>query len=112
LGHVPNAIGQIEWFASPVDLARAMDDLRRLGSREALAILAINPVMDAASAAGWDFVGYKGGSEAGVMSMTWLLRDKTGGWYAATGSWNDPAAALDEDRFLQLMLRLAKLAGE
>lgn len=112
LGHVPNAIGQIEWFASPADLARAMDDLRRLANPEALAILAINPAMDAASAAGWGFVGYKGGSEAGVMSMTWLLRDKAGAWYAATGSWNDPAAALDEDRFLQLMLRLAKLAGK
>jgi len=112
LGHVPNAIGQIEWFASPADLARAMDDLRRLGSREALDILAINPAMDVVTARTWDYVGYKGGSEAGVMSMTWLLRDKAGAWYTVSGSWNDPAAAIDEDRFAMLMLRLAKLAGK
>lgn len=110
-GHGPVAIEEVEWFASPADLAGVMDDLRRLDSKEASAILAINPAMDEASARGWSYVGYKGGSEDGVISMTWLLRDKAGAWFAVTGSWNDPAQAVEDGKFAQLMLRLAKLAG-
>ncbi|MEE4450343.1 serine hydrolase [Novosphingobium resinovorum] len=110
-GHGPVAIGEIEWFASPADLAGVMDDLRRLGSPEALDILAINPAMDDASARLWSYLGYKGGSEDGVMSMTWLLRDKAGRWSVVTGSWNDPNAPLDTERFETLMLRLAKVSA-
>ena len=55
------------------------------------------------------YVGYKGGSEAGVMNMTYLLRTRDGRAYAVTGSWNDPAAALMEGRFSSLMARLVQL---
>ncbi|MFT4055548.1 MAG: serine hydrolase [Novosphingobium sp.] len=110
-GHGPVAIDRIEWFASPADLAGVMDDLRRLDSREAFDILAINPAMDDATARARAYVGYKGGSEDGVISMTWLLQGKSGAWSAVTGSWNDPKAPVDNKRFEVLMLRLAKLAG-
>lgn len=111
-GHGPVAIEQVEWFASPTDLAGIMDDLRRLGSKEALDILAINPAMDEVTARAWSYVGYKGGSEDGVISMTWLLRDKAGAWSVASGSWNDPERPIEAGRFELLMLRLAKFAGE
>lgn len=111
-GHGPVAIDTVEWFASPADLAGVMDDLRRLDSSEALAILAINPAMDATTAGNWRQVGYKGGSEDGVISMTWLLQNKDGAWFAVTGSWNDIKASVDASRFEMLMQRLAKLAGE
>jgi len=110
-GHGPAAIEQVEWFASPADLTRIMDDLRRLGSKEAFDILAINPAMDVVTVKDWAYVGYKGGSEDGVISMTWLLRGKTGAWSVISGSWNDPKAVVEDDRFQMLMLRLAKLAG-
>lgn len=109
-GHGPVAIDTIEWFASPADLASAMNDLGGLASPDALAILAMNPAMDEPTARRWAYVGYKGGSEDGVMSMTWLLRTHTGTWFAVSGSWNNPAAALDEPRFAALMRRLAKVA--
>lgn len=109
-GHGPVAIDMVEWFASPADLAGVMDDLRRLDSAEAFAILAINPAMDEATARGWQRVGYKGGSEDGVISMTWLLQDKDGAWSAVTGSWNDAGAPMDTSRFEMLMQRLVKLA--
>lgn len=110
-GHGPVAIDRIEWFASPTDLAGVMDDLRRLDSREVFDILAINPAMDDSTARARGYVGYKGGSEDGVISMTWLLRDKAGSWSVVTGSWNDPTAPVDGKRFELLMLRLAKVAG-
>lgn len=111
-GHGPVAIEQVEWFASPADLAGLMDDLRRLGSKDALDILAINPALDEVTARSWTYVGYKGGSEDGVMSMTWLLRDRTGTWSVATGSWNNPKAVIDASRFELLMLRVVKAAAQ
>ncbi|WP_232492209.1 serine hydrolase [Novosphingobium kaempferiae] len=110
-GHGPVAIDSVEWFASSADLAGVMDDLRRFDSREALDILAVNPAMDGATGRAWSYVGYKGGSEDGVISMTWLLRGRDGAWKVVTGSWNDARAPVDNQRLEMLMRRLAKVAG-
>ncbi len=110
-GHAePRAIDTVEWIASPTDIARAFDMLRRQNDRTALAILGVAPHMAEASRAAWDFTGYKGGSEVGVIALNWLLRDKQGQWYAVTGSWNDPAAAVDTGVFELLMARAVGLA--
>ncbi len=109
----PLGIDTIEWFASPADLARTMDWLRRNTeggpAAEARAILAKNSGIGPTPA--WSYVGYKGGSEPGVMNMTFLLQAKNGGWYALAGSWNNPAAAIDEARFASLMRRAVELAA-
>jgi beta-lactamase class A len=104
----PVRIDTLEWFASPADLARTVDWLRRNASDTARAILAVNPG-NSALRDRFAYVGYKGGSEPGVLNVTWLLRGRDGAWYAASGSWNNPAAALDEGRFLGLMARAAGL---
>lgn len=109
-GQGPVAIDEVEWFASPADLAGVMNDLRRLDSKEVFDILAIHPAMDGMTARDWAYVGYKGGSEEGVISMTWLLRNKAGAWSVVSGSWNDAKQPLDEGKFNLLMVRLAKLA--
>ncbi len=110
----PNRLG-IEWYASPADLARLMDWLRRNTetgpAAEARRILGINPGIPADAAAHWAYVGYKGGSEPGVLDMTLLLRAKSGGWYALSGTWNNPDAALAEGRLIGLMSRAATLAA-
>ncbi|MDB5706830.1 MAG: hypothetical protein JWN66_3946 [Sphingomonas bacterium] len=110
----PIAIDTLEWFASPQDLARVMDWLRRHTetgpTAEARTILAKNPGIDPAAATAWSYVGFKGGSEPGVINMTFLLQAKHGGWYALTGSWNNNAAAVDEGRFAALMRRAVELA--
>jgi beta-lactamase class A len=111
----PNRIG-IEWYASPADLARVMDWLRihtESGpAAEARDILSINRGIPADVAAKWAYVGYKGGSEPGVLDMTLLLQAKNGGWYAMSGAWNNADAALAEGRFIGLMARAAALAAE
>jgi len=107
-GGAPVRIDTLEWFASPMDLVRTMDWLRRNGSETTRAILAVNPG-NPALREGFAYVGYKGGSEPGVLNFTWLLRDRAGAWFVATGSWNNPAAAVDEARFLGLMTRAAGL---
>lgn len=110
----PVLIEQLEWFLSPADLVRVMDWLRRNTEgpkgADARAVLSKNPGIGPA-AGKWQWVGYKGGSEPGVMNMTLLLQAKTGDWYALTGSWNDPAQAVNEGRFAALISRAAELAA-
>jgi hypothetical protein len=109
IGGTPAQIGTIEWFASAGDLVRTMDWLRRNGSDETRAILAINPGLSRTLAAEFGYFGYKGGSEPGVINMTFLIRNRAGIWYAVSGSWNNPAAAVDESRFALLMTRAVQL---
>lgn len=99
----------VEWYASASDLVRTMDWLRRNGDETALAILAINSAMPPAGRANFAYLGYKGGSEPGVLSMTWLVRTRAGRWHVVTGSWNNPAAPIDEARFVTLMQRAVQL---
>lgn len=99
----------VEWYASAADMARTMDWLRREGDDTARAILAINAGIGPAQRAEFDYVGYKGGSEPGVLNLSWLVRSRAGAWHVVTGSWNNPAAPLDEARFIGLMARAVQL---
>ncbi|WP_162806383.1 serine hydrolase [Sphingosinicella terrae] len=107
-GTAPNRI-EVEWFASAADLVRTMDWLRRNGDETTLAILAISSGLPPPLAAELAYVGYKGGSEPGVLNLTWLVRNRSGQWHVVTGSWNDPASALAEGRFAELMRRAVQL---
>lgn len=97
----------IEWYATPADMVRIMDWLRRntesVTGLQARTILSLNPGLPAPVAARWRYAGFKGGSEPGVVSGTYLLQAKDGGWYVVSASWNDPAAAVDTGRFLGLV---------
>jgi hypothetical protein len=102
----PVAIDAIEWFASAGDLCRAMTWIKSntesttsaLGRR----LLTVNRGLTWTDAL-WDFVGYKGGSEPGVLSLTWLLKRKDGAWYVLSAGWNDRKSTLDEQRFFELL---------
>jgi beta-lactamase class A len=104
----PLHIDSVEWFASAGDMVRVMDWFRRQTDDTALAILAINPGVSQLRGE-LAYLGYKGGSEPGVLNLTWLVRNRAGAWHAVTGSWNDPAAPLDDQRFIALMARAVQL---
>lgn len=108
-GGRPAEIAAIEWFASPADLVRTLDWLRRSGDRTALELLAINSGLGRALAKSFDYFGFKGGSEPGVLNLSLLLKTRSGRWVAISATWNDEAAALDEPRFVALMSRLVTL---
>ena len=112
----PVRIDRLEWFFSPSDVARMLDWIRRNSDSGPAAdvrkILAINPALPPAAAGAWAYAGYKGGSEPGVMAMSWLLQAKDGRWYAVSGSWNDAANAVDQARFASLMQRAVELAAK
>ncbi|MGH6632351.1 MAG: serine hydrolase, partial [Sphingopyxis sp.] len=109
----PRFIGSLEWFASPNDIARLMVDLRARQSKTLLAAMAINNGVGPVAAADWKYLGYKGGSENGVLSMSLLGQRKTDGkWFVVTASWNNPDANVDSGPLVGLVTRLLALAGK
>jgi len=109
----PLLIDKLEWFASPSDLVRLMDWLRvhTVANANARAILGRNPGISAELAHRWHYVGYKGGSEPGVINMTLLLQGNSDTWYVLAGTWNNPAAAVDDARFISLVGRATELTS-
>jgi hypothetical protein len=106
---------KLEWFASPADLARTMGwfaaHADTAAGAEALRILAINPGPAHAVRERFDYVGFKGGSEPGVISETVLVRDRALRWKVVSATWNDPSAAIDEVRFNALMARALEIVA-
>jgi beta-lactamase class A len=106
----PLYIDQIEWFASPNDMARTMDWFRITGGETARSILAVSKgFLGEEEAARFAYVGYKGGSETGVLSAHFLLKTKSGAWYSVTTMWNDSAKAVAFDTYKALVLRAIQL---
>ncbi len=104
----PRAL-DIEWFASPADLARLFAFMRRTGDTQAFDILAINAQASAAMKAQWRYAGFKGGSEPGVINLTWLLTDEAGRDWMMSLGWNDEASVVDEGKALALARRIMLL---
>jgi hypothetical protein len=100
----PSAFGleKIEWPATPADLCRVMDYLRVKDDRRALELLAMNQGPVPAGAA-FFYAGYRGASEPGVLSMTWLLKAENSGWYCLSASWNNNVEKLEEGSFFAIM---------
>lgn len=88
----------VEWFASPRDIARIY---ARLAQDPVVRdILSINLGMPRTHFEDWDYAGYKGGSEPGVLNFSWLLRDDDGNDWVLTMSWNNPEETVSEVRLL------------
>ncbi|NYT42929.1 serine hydrolase [Sphingomonas sp. R-74633] len=110
---IPKLIDTFEWFESPSDLVRVMDWLRRNtegpAGADARAVLSKNPGLPPEAKARWQWVGFKGGSEPGVINLTYLLEAKNGDWYVVTASWNDPAKEIEQGHFAALIAKAAEL---
>ncbi|HAT72395.1 MAG TPA: serine hydrolase [Elusimicrobia bacterium] len=98
----PFGLDKIEWPASPADLCRVMKYFSDKDDKAALDILAMNPGLHMPEG-GFLYAGYKGGSQPGVFSTTWLLKNKKGEWFCLSAAWNDEKDALEEGKFLEIM---------
>ena len=106
--HGPKAL-DIEWFASAADIAKLFAHMRKTADPEAFAIMAINPSATDAIKANWRYIGFKGGSEPGVLNLTWLLTDKAGQDWVLTLGWNNPEAVVDEGKLEAIAQRILLL---
>ncbi|WP_301749490.1 serine hydrolase [uncultured Erythrobacter sp.] len=104
----PKAL-DIEWFASPTDIAKLFAYMRRNADPKVFEIMAISPSATAAIKANWRYIGFKGGSEPGVINLTWLLTDKAGRDWVLTLGWNNSAAVVDEGKLEGIAQRILLL---
>jgi Beta-lactamase enzyme family len=108
----PAYVDKIEWFASAADMCRVMNWLRQQteGDKTARQILAINPGSGLSIPRDkWQYVGFKGGSEPGVLNMTYLLQSTKGEWYALSVGWNNQQAPLQNEKLFALLQQILKI---
>ncbi|WP_420605625.1 serine hydrolase [Novosphingopyxis sp.] len=110
LAGAPRFVEQIEWPAAPHDVVALLDHLRVVDAPLARQIMAVNPGLGAADSGRWDYLGFKGGSEPGVMHFAWLACTANEDCYAVVGGWTDPDKDIDKQKFTMLMSRLLALA--
>jgi hypothetical protein len=101
----PILIDHVEWFAGAEELGNLLLDLHRqeqvptttkLGE-----VLRKNRGMKLDEQV-WKQVGYKGGSEPGVLNMNWLLQRHDDRWYILTVTWNDKRKVLEVERMFAM----------
>lgn len=110
LSTVPRFIEDIEWFASANDMVGLLNSLHRVSDPVVLQILSIDRGAAPADAGRWRYLGYKGGSEPGVIAMNFVGQTRQGHWVGVSASWNDPAAAVDKATMTALTTRILNLA--
>ncbi len=105
----PRMITTLEWFASAEELCQTISDLARLGSGDermepVMAALSINPGIPLDRDV-WANFAYKGGSEPGVMNMTyWLLRED-GAQFALSVFANDTRVNFEQAEMVSVVER-------
>lgn len=102
----PRYIDEIEWFASPGDVCRAFAGLQELSRDPDLAPLSTalsrRPAIEL-DPADWPTIWYKGGSEAGVLTLGWLATTRGGDTYVVEAMVSNPDEALAEDAITDLV---------
>lgn len=85
---------QIEWFATPLDLCRVLVELGERGE-PTTQILAVNPGVPDEDGL-FEEVWFKGGSEPGLVAMSYLVERPDGRRFVLAGSVVDPEEDFDQ----------------
>lgn len=112
---IPIDIEKVEWFSSANDLCNAMVKLHgfelRPGMEELRRVLRINGGVPF-DAKVWPSVAYKGGSEPGVLNLTWLLERNDGAFFVVSIGWNDTKASVDTGVMIGLVRGMIDLLAK
>jgi hypothetical protein len=111
----PIRVDSLEWFASPEDLCRIMVDLHEQAAATTTApvgaILSINPGIPDEKKQ-YAYIGFKGGSEPGVLNMTYLLqRARDGKWLFLSAGFNDTKTAIDDSKAVAAVTTAREFLG-
>ncbi|MBY0311482.1 MAG: serine hydrolase [Phycisphaerales bacterium] len=108
----PRFIETLEWFATPVDLAKTFATLDGLmdepGNGPLITALTANPGVPMSKTV-WTRIAFKGGSEPGVLNLTWLLMRDDGRKFVLTLGFNDTRKEIDHGVGTALAARSAEL---
>lgn len=112
LWQTPRRIDTLEWFASAEELCETIAWLAREGEAEGMSALmgamSRNPGI-ALDRERWSAFAYKGGSEPGVMNLTWWLRRADGVEFTLSVGVNDTARPLNEAAVVEIAQRAVAL---
>jgi hypothetical protein len=108
----PRDINSLEWFASADDICRAYTSLAALARRPGLAsigqVLSLNDGGLQLDQAQWKTTWFKGGSEPGVLSLTYLATTQTGQSYVVTVLAENPSQPINEAKAAPVLLSAIK----
>lgn len=99
----------VEWLASAEDLRNLFVYMMMKGDPRVFDVLSITPGLPDAVADKWQRVAFKGGSEPGVLHLTWLLQDEGGEWHLLNLAWNNRQEPVDQDTLTLIAQRIASL---
>lgn len=99
----------VEWFASAADLASLFRYMRKTADPKTFEAMGINIGVTDDTRENWSYIGYKGGSEPGVLNLTWLLTDSAGRDHALVLSWNNSEAEVDLSTINLIAMRILAL---
>ena len=98
----PRNIRDIEWFASAKDMcglhAHIVQNASKPAYAGALEAMSINSGGLKLDKEAWPYVGFKGGSEPGVLYLSYLVRHKDGRWLSVNLGMADEQKAVDESK--------------
>jgi beta-lactamase class A len=103
---LPIGIEQVEWYFTTDDLGKMMERLRASSEWPRVqSLLSIVKPFDIDDYA-WEYLGFKGGAEAGVLNLTLLgkLRGKDE-WFTVSFTWNRTDQPLDEPAWIRQVQR-------
>jgi len=103
---LPTRVESVEWFANRFDICNLLLSLRDMNeNKDSLPILEILTLRDPIDfdREQWSYVGFKGGSEIGVLAGNWLLHRNDGRVFVFSVSFLDPKKALDQAKVITLL---------
>ncbi|MEU4225614.1 serine hydrolase [Nonomuraea sp. NPDC026600] len=104
----PRELDSVEWFGSPADICRAYAELAKSRDKRIGEVMSQNTGGIKLPAEEWPTVWYKGGSEPGVLNLSYLARTPSGRTFVVTAMASDPSAALNEDQVYEELVALAR----
>lgn len=109
-------VDKLEWFASGEDLCRVMATLGTRANQPKAAllrtVLSKNPGLPI-DAKVWPFIGFKGGSEPGVMDLTyWLERDDKRTFVVTVAVNSGEGGTVDEEKTAALVTGVIDVLGK
>ena len=108
----PRDINSLEWFASADDICRAYTSLAALARRPGLSpidqVLSLNNGGLQLNPAQWKTTWFKGGSEPGVLTLTYLATTRTGHSYVVALLAENPSQPINEATAAPVMLSAIK----
>ncbi|MFI7635635.1 serine hydrolase [Nonomuraea sp. NPDC049400] len=104
----PRELDTIEWYGSPAGLCEVYSRLAKLPDEHIGQVLSINDAGLRLDKGRWPSVWFKGGSEPGVLDMSFLARTSDGEKYFVTTMAINPSRPFDDTKAAQELLALTR----